>query len=261
MLAVMTKTLSIPDFVQDADERHSGLAEEYSVLTRLVNPVLAEPRSARFDNFRHTVLLQCAIGWHHYNAVVLLLANRFVIPSLVLSRTLFELVVGTLYLIKNPNLLPDFLDHGKLVFYESALAANVTEARLAPIKEECEKIRPRFLQGKKKLQWHKSGIGVLAGSVGLMQAYKVFYQDASGATHADATKTLRYLSRGWVQSLRAFDDGKQASPVCYASFMAVANLFLQVNKALDMGHDDEAKAVLLLTEERYERMKTLARPN
>jgi len=71
------------------------------------------------DAFRHTLLSQCGIAWHHYNAVVLLLAHKFVVPSLDLSRTLFEVVVGTLHLLENPNLLPDFLDHGKLVFYES----------------------------------------------------------------------------------------------------------------------------------------------
>ncbi|SRR5208337_1652305 len=254
----MTKTLSIPDFVQDADERHPGLAEEYCALARLAGLILTESRSDSFG-FTHTVLLQCGVAWQHYNAVVLLLANGFGVQSLVLGRTLFELVLGGLYLLKNPSVLPDFLDHGKLVFYETALAAGLTEVDLAPIKQECEKIRARLPKNK---PWHRKRMQDLAESVGLGPAHKVFYQDASGASHADATKTLSYSRRrGWVQSLRAFGDGKQASPVCYASFMAVANLFLQVNEALDMGHDDEAKAVLLLTEGRYERMKTLARPN
>lgn len=179
------------------------------------------------------------------------------VPSLVLSRTLFETVVGTLYLLKNPNLLPDFLDHGKLVFYESALAADLTEADLASIRQECGKIKLRF----KSKPWHRKTIKQLAEIVGLEKAHRVFYQDASSAAHADATKTLSYGSRGWVQSLRIFADEKQGSPVCYGSFMTVAILLSQVNEALHMGHDEEAKAVLLLMKERYERMKTLARPN
>jgi hypothetical protein len=248
----MIKTLSIPDFVRDADERHPGLAEEYSVLKRLVRPLFVEQQS---ESFRHTVLLQCGIAWHHYNAAVLLLAHQFVVPSVVLSRTLFELVVCTLHLLKNPNVLPDFLDHGKLVFYESAIAAGLTDADLAPIKQECEKIKPRFPTGK---PWHRKKIKDLAESVGLGQAYKVFYQHASGATHADATKTLSFGPRGWVQSLRVFVDKKQAAAVCYQSFIAVGTLLLHVNKALDMGHDEEAKTLSLLIQERT---NTLARPN
>jgi hypothetical protein len=251
----MTKTLSIPDFVQDADERHPGLAEEYSALMRFVSSLLAEPRSDSFS-FRHTVLLQCWVAWQHYNAVALLLANGFGVQSLVLGRTLFELVLGGLYLLKNSSVLPEFLDHGKLVFYETAMAAGLTDVDLAPIKQECEKIKARLPKNK---PWHRKKMQDLAESVGLGPAHKVFYQDASSAVHSDATKTLSYRRRrGWVQSLRAFADGKGAALVRYGSFMGMGTLLLHVNEALDMGRDEEAHAVSLLMQTRTE---TLAKPH
>ena len=51
----LSEGASIPDFVRDADEKHPGIMEEYSALTRLARPLLAEERS---EGFKHTVLLK-----------------------------------------------------------------------------------------------------------------------------------------------------------------------------------------------------------
>lgn len=249
----VTRTLTIPDFVQEADEKHPGLAEEYTVLARLVTPLLAERQS---DTFRHTLLLQCGIAWQHYNATILLLANRFGVQALALGRTLFELVLGALYLLKNPSLLPDFLDCGKLAFYDSAVEVNVD---VGPIRSECEEIRARLAKRKgRKDSWHGKKMEELAGLVGLGQGYRAFYKDASGAVHADASKTLSWGSRGWSQSLRVFADKKQSAVVRYGSFMGTGSLFLAVNEDLHLGHKEETKALFLLMQERYNR---LSRPN
>jgi hypothetical protein len=250
----ITEKLSIPDFVEEADALFAGIAEEYSAMERLALRLLTKQEA---DGLEHTVLLQCGIAWQHYHAILLLLANRLGVQGLVLCRTLFELVVATLYLLKNPGLLPDFLDYGKLVFYKHALAVGLSESDLAPIKPECENIRSRFKKAKRR-EWHGSKIDKLAEAVELGEMYKMFYPDASAATHSDATKTLSHGARGWNQSLRQFIWDEEPELVRYLSFELIGRLFCQANEILDMGHHEEANVVAQL---RLERAKSAAMPN
>jgi len=122
-----------PDFVDGAETKHPGIAAEYCALTALVRPLFKHSES---DEFRHTAMLQSGIAWQHYNAILLLLSHGFGIQGLVLCRTLFEVVVGTLYLIKNPSLLADFTDHGKLLLYERCLAGGLSAQELTKIAPE-----------------------------------------------------------------------------------------------------------------------------
>jgi len=189
----MIKQVETPDFVEEADAFFPGIAEEYSALNRLSLCLLA---NRKVDGLERTALLQCGIAWQHYNAILLLLANRFGIQSLVICRTLFESVVATLYLIKNPSLLPDFLDYGKLAFYNQALVAGLSESKLRPIKVECEKIRNRIRKRGGMKYWHQSTIKKMAEAARLDVFYENVYRDASAAAHSDATKTLSHGPRG-----------------------------------------------------------------
>ena len=177
--------------------------------------------------------------------------------GLVLCRTLFEVFIGTLYLIKNPNLLADFTDHGKLVFYEQCLTSKFPMSELAKIAPECEAIKAR-LKGKRRSSWHGNSIKKVAIEVGFGETYDLFYSDASGATHADATKTLSHGSHGWKYGLRSFRSEQEADLVRYHSFFLIGYLLQDVNQRLHLGHDKEAKAVLTLINERS---KEAARPN
>ncbi len=250
----MTDTITLPDFVEAAETKHPGTVAEYSALRALARPLFAQRYP---DDFRHTVMLQSGIAWQHYNAILLLLAHSFGIQSLVLSRTLFEVVVGTLYLIKNPSSLADFIDHGKLLFYEQCLASGLSENELAKISRECEAIKARQ-KGKRRSPWHGNSVKKVASAVGFGDTYDRLYVDASGATHADATKTLSHGSQGWRQSLRSFQSKKEADIVRYNSFFLTGYVLQQVNKSLDTGHDKEGNALVLLMNERA---KAAAMPN
>jgi hypothetical protein len=251
----MTAKFSIPDFVQDANTKHSGLADEYSALYRL-SILLFAPQIR--EDLERSVLLQCAIAWQHYHAILLLLANGFGVQGLVLCRTLFELVISTLYLLKKPALLTDFLDYGKLIIYQQALAAGCAKSKLAQIKPECEEIRLRFMKGKRLTPWHGGTIRKLAEEVKLTEYYEKFYSDASAAVHSDATKTLSHGARGWKQSLAQFVSEQEADFVRYASFQLVGWLFHRVNEVLHLGHDKESQAVILLV---LQRAKSADMPN
>jgi hypothetical protein len=245
---------SLPEFVDEAEVKHPGIAEEYSALRSLTGVLFPRRES---DDFKHTLLLQSAIVWQHYNAILLLLSRGFGVQSLVLCRTLFELVVGALYLLKNPASLADFTDYGKLVFYEHCLAIKLPSHELVKIAPECEAIRSR-LRAKRRTAWHGSTLKKVALGIGLGETYDLFYGDASSAAHADATKTLSYGSRGWKQSLRAFQDEKQADLVRYQSFWLTGYLLVRVTEGLDLGCNAEAKSLWQLMNKRA---KDAAMPN
>jgi hypothetical protein len=67
---------------------------------------------------------------------------------------------------------------------------------------------------------------------------------------ADATKTLRHGSRGWKQTLESFRSDKEADLVRYHSFFLIEYILHEVNKRLEMGHDKEANAIVVLMDER-----------
>jgi hypothetical protein len=251
----MIKQRETPDFVGEADARLPGIAEEYSASNRLYPFLIPEHKA---DGIERTVLLQCGIAWQHYHAILLLLANGFGVQSLVLCRALFELVVVTLYLLDNSYLLPDFLDSGKLAFYEQALAADVSESKLRAIKLECETIRDRFKKGRGTEPWHHSTIKKMAEAVSLGVFYKIVYREASAAAHSDATKTLIHGPRGWNHDLRQFVGEQEPEYVRYVSFQLIGLLFFRANKVLGIGHDEEANAMYLLV---LQRAKSAARPN
>ena len=250
----MPNAATLPDYVEEAETKHPGVVVEYAALKTLVRPLFAHRVS---DDFKHTVMLQSGIVWQHYNAILLLLAHGFGIQGLVLCRTLFEIAVGTLYLIKNPSALSDFMDHGKLVFYQQCLASGLPAHEFANITPECEAIKAR-LKGKRNFSWHGSSVKKIATVVGLGETYDLLYPDASGATHADATKTLSHGSRGWKQTLESFRSEREADIVRYNSFFLTGHVLHHVNKSLDMGHDKEANALLTLI---YERVRAAAKPN
>jgi hypothetical protein len=250
----MADTTAFPSFVEEADGRHPGILAEYSALKTLVRPLFEHRES---DEFRHTVMLQAAIIWQHYNAILLLLAYGFGIQGLVLCRTLFEIVVGTLFLMKNPDLLTDFMDHGKLLFYEQCLAGGISSRELAKIAPECEAIKARQ-KGRRKSSWHGSRIDKIAVAVGLGETYELLYRDASSATHADAVKTLSHGPRGWRQTLESFRNVKEADLVNYNAFFLTGHVLSLVNRNLDVGHEKEANAVLILM---TQRARTAAMPN
>jgi hypothetical protein len=239
---------SEPDYVYEVEAQFPGTAEEYSALKWLSRHLLANRRRGDLE---HTVLLQCGIAWQHYHAILLLLANGFGVQSLILSRTLFELVVNTLYLLGNPALLPDFLDYSKINLYRQAVAAGIASEKLASIATECEQIRTRFEDRKGNLSpWHHSTIKKMAMVVRLDVYYDKFYTDACGAGHADSTKLLTPGTRGWRNDLRRFVDEIERDFVHYSSFQLIGWLYFEVTRKLELGHETEAKAVMLLVMER-----------
>jgi hypothetical protein len=200
------------------------------------------------------VILQSGIAWQHYDAIILLLAHGFGVQGLVLCKTLFEVVLGTLYLMKNPILLGDFTDDGKLRFYEQCLAADVPSAELAKFARECKAIKAR----KKSKFWHGKSIEQIAADVDMDFFYQRLYRYACSVTHADAAKTLTRGSQGWRQNLKNFLDEGESPILRYSSFVLTGYFLLLVNQQLKMGNNKEADALSALIAARG---KAAAMPN
>lgn len=234
----MTDPVPVPEFVERADIALPGLGQEYRALAALALPLIADEQGA---GLRQTVLLRCGVAWHYYTRIVLLLAHRSPAEGFVVCRALFEAAIGTLYLLKNPDLLSDFVDHAKLVMYERALAAGIESDVLKPISEECAKISARFSKAKRK-PWHRSKLKKMAEVVGLVEFYEIFYPAASGIAHTDAVMLLSHSSMGWKQSLGSLRNERHADQVRYYSLFLTGYLLCETNRDLDLGHSSEANA-------------------
>jgi hypothetical protein len=250
----MANKSPLPDFVDDAEIEHPGIALQYSALQSVTRCLFARDES---DDFRYAVLLQSGIVWQHYNAIVLLLSHRFGMQGLVVCRALFEIVAGTLYLLQNPSLLADFTDHGKLLFYERGLGVGLRARELAKISPECEAITLR-LKARPRKPWHGGTIKGISETVGLGDTYNLLYKDASSATHADATMILSQGSRGWNRSLRRYRSVKEAHLVRCTPFWPTGYVMQQAAEALDLGCDEQISALSLLMNRRA---KDAAMPN
>lgn len=253
----MTDKQAVPSFVDEAEVIHPGVEEEYRSLRALVRIIASKPEA---NEFRRTVLLQAGVAWQHYQAILLLLGGRFGIQALIVCRALFEVIVGTLCLLRNPNLLTEFTDYGKFLFYEECLRIGLSGKDVARIAPECEAIKSRIKKRRRWEQrtWHGSSVKKMATAVGLGDTYDLLYPDASSASHGDALKTLSYGSRGWTQSLRHFLSDKEADAVRYNSFWLTGFLLHEINKQFDLGHDRESQTLFLLMNARA---KAAAMPN
>jgi hypothetical protein len=62
--------------------------------------------------------LNAYFKWAELGGILANAANGFCLPAEAAARNLFDLVIGTMYLMKNPQLLTDFIEFGQLTVYK-----------------------------------------------------------------------------------------------------------------------------------------------
>ena len=85
----------------------------------------------------HTAVVvnQCRVAWETMNSIHCLAGYDYGLGAMGLCRNLFELVVGTIFLIENPSTLQDFIDYGKTVAYEVTEAVGADSKFLSAFKQ------------------------------------------------------------------------------------------------------------------------------
>jgi hypothetical protein len=131
-------------------------------------------------------------------------ANGFGLPAEAAARNLFDLAVGTIYLMRNPKSLVDFIEFGQLTVYRlmKNLSPESTEHQqaqardLAKYQAEMQRLETKF---DKKNFWHGRQIFQIAQTIGMEQLYKIAYKTASGIVHGSSYPILsRNEDLEWV---------------------------------------------------------------
>jgi hypothetical protein len=163
--------------------------------------ILAAPAGTEL---RKAVQAQVAVAAEHFGGMLAVSANGFGLPAETAARNIFDLVVGTLYLMKNPQLLTDFIEFGQLTVYRlmKNLSPELPEYQqaqsrdLAKYDAEIRRLEAKF---DKKNFWHGRQILQIAQTIGMEPLYKTAYKTASGITHGSSHPILsRNEKLEWV---------------------------------------------------------------
>jgi len=241
-------SMAIPDFLAITEKRLPGFTADCEPLARWFDKISAHTRSGPNADAQGVVINQCKQVWHVYGGVVLLAGYGFGAQAMMLDRTIFELVAGVKYLIKNPAKASDFLDYGKTVVYELLKELGADQPMLAAAKPEYDTIKPRFVVpakmkgGKMKyLSWHKEpSISAMVTAAGMGALYKTFYKEASSIVHADSFVTLvRDTDGTWRQVVNPQANEDYDEKAAYFGFALIGVLFADASQFLgiDCGGD------------------------
>jgi hypothetical protein len=202
-LRIRIEIVELPIYLQQIDERIPGFLKDLQPLMRATQQILAAPAS---DNLRKAVQAQVAVADQHFGGMLAASANGFGLPAEATARNLFDLVVGTLYLMRNPRLLDDFIEFGKLTFYRlmknlSPESPQYQQSRLRDLAKYDAEIKRLEAKFKKKNSWHGRQTAQVAKDSGIHmeQLYKIVYKTASAITHGSSYPVLsRNKNLEWV---------------------------------------------------------------
>jgi hypothetical protein len=192
-----------PIFLTQLEQKYPGTLTDLRPAMEVFEQVISAPADT---DLKKVVQAQVAIAAEHFGGILSNAANGFCLPAEASARNLYDLVIGTLYLMKNPHLLQDFLEFGQLTVYK--LMQNLrpeqpqyqaAQARdLARHDSEIKRLEAKF--GKRKF-WHGRQVVQIAEAIGsgLDQLYRTQYKTASAIGHGGAYPLLsRNENFEWV---------------------------------------------------------------
>ena len=247
-----------PIFLKQIDERIPGFWNDLQPLMKATDQILAAPADTEL---RKAVQAQVEVAVEHFGGMLAASANGFGLPAEAAARNLFDLVVGTLYLMKQPSLLADFIDFGKLTFYRLMKNMNPKSPEYQQAQARDLAINDaeiKFLGAKfaKKNSWHGRPILQIAKDIGkdieMEQLYKIVYKTASGITHGSSYPILsRSESLEWAIGFHRhnWDRYVKESPVL--GYSMLCQFYIEVFPLLQIADtanlDEMAKVCARLT--------------
>lgn len=236
-------TVESPIFLKQIDERIPGFWKDLQPLMKATEQILATPVDTELGK---AVQAQVAVASEHYGGVLAASANGFGLPAEAAARNLFDLVVGTIYLMKQPCLLADFIGFGKLTFYrlmknidlESSEGKQAQARDLAKHDAEIKRLEANF--AKKRNSWHGRNVSDMAKHIGkngeMEKLYKIVYKTASGIVHGSSYPIMnRNENEEWAIGFQRhkWDRYVKESPVL--GYSMLCQLYLEVFPFLQIG--------------------------
>jgi hypothetical protein len=196
-----------PIFLIQLEQKFPGTLKDVQPGMHVIDQILDAPANT---DLKKAVQGQVAVAAEHFGSILANAANGFGLPAEAATRNLFELVIGTLYLMNNPHLLQDFIEFGQLTVYRlmKSLKPQDPEHQQAQARDiarydsEIKRLDAKF--GKRNF-WHGRQIIQIAEAVGgeLDQLYRTHYKTTSGIVHGSSYPILsRNEKLEWVIGYR-----------------------------------------------------------
>lgn len=229
----------LPEYLQLLKSRFSDFEQDAVIIANIGMKINQHQSS---EQHTQVVVNQCRVAWEIFNSIHCLAAYDYGLGAINLCRNLFELVVGTIFLIENQDKLQDFIDYGKKIAYELAESMGADQEYLAAFKRKADYDNLKKHFGRNK--WHGKSVRGLVEAVGMEKLYESFYKEASSIAHGDSYITLGYRDGGW----RFSKDVRSWSNYCEASltfsFVLMANLYHRTVHRLKLPYVRDVQAVM-----------------
>lgn len=195
--------MELPIFLTQLEEKFPGTLADLQPALHVFEQVIDAPADT---DLKRAVQAQVAVAAEHFGAILANAANGLCLPAEAAARNLYDLVIGTLYLMKNPHLLLDFIEFGQLTVYKLMQNLRPEEPKyqqaqardLARYDTEIKRLEAKF--GKRNF-WHGRQIIQIAEAIGsdLDRLYKTQYKTASAISHGSSYPILsRNEKLEWV---------------------------------------------------------------
>jgi Family of unknown function (DUF5677) len=186
--------VELPIFLKQLEEKFPGTLADLRPAFHVFDQVIEAPADT---DLKKAVQAQVAVASEHFGGILANAANGLCLPAEVAARNLYDLVIGTSYLMKNPHLLLDFIEFGQLTVYKLMQNLRPEEPKyqqaqardLARYDTEIKRLEAKF--GKRNF-WHGRQVIQIAEAVGseLDRLYKTQYKTASAISHGSSYPIL-----------------------------------------------------------------------
>lgn len=190
------------------------------------------------------------IGLDSLGAVTTLLLNGYSPDALRITRTIWEAAVTLAYLSTFPTKVDDFLDYSHIAAKQQMdqadkdypeITKDITAERRAEIEAEYQRVKPRFMKGKKlRSTWSEKKIFDMAKATGREELYKTFYKYACGLTHLSASG-LQLLTNEKSKDVDIAPTNEFLEVSLQMAHGAVLEMMADYNDLAKLGFDDEIK--------------------
>jgi hypothetical protein len=152
--------------------------------------------------------------------VMLLAGNNRGTGAMKIARGMFEIFVVSGYLEKNPNLVHDYLNFGKVEAWrhlqtvQKYSPGRVPADLMTEAEAEFNRVKPQFsnAQGRVQLRWTKKTIREMAEEIGFLNLYELAYSTASELHHMPFTGVIGH-DLDWVREALYVAHGSLLSTV------------------------------------------------
>jgi len=229
----------IPEYLKILLARYPDYKDDALIIANIGMKINGSTAS---DKQAEAVLTQCRVAWEVFNSVHCLIAYDYGLGSISLCRNLFELVLGTIFLIENPQKRQDFIDYGKVMAYEVAEALGADEKFLKALRQKADYDNLKMRFGRDK--WHGMSVKRLARSAKLERLYESFYKESSSIAHGDSYVTLGYKSGKWQFSKDVRTWSSYCDSALVFSFLSMAILYHKAVHSLNLPFRRDIEAVM-----------------